>query len=492
MVIDQVTRFYLRGLEKKDFFGNEMVAFRSTCVIGIAYLFCSGCTKIPPVNDCRVASIIDGRIDQEVHWDQGCCEEDQGYDALQNLLKDDLTADSAVQIALLNNPEIQVAFEEIGIAHADLVQAALFHNPVFDGYVRFPDHHSLQLNTAFSVTQNILDIFLIPLRMKIATVEMEQAHLRAANEVLNVAFEVQEIFYKLQTEQIRQDLLASVIQATEAANQLAVAQREQGNSNDLELQSRMNEYLESKIAFAQSQVELIRLRERMNQLLGLSSSGLCWQTTYDLPPLPEEEIPVECLESVALSQRLDLDVARWEVERIARMLGVKQWWAYTNIAAGISTEHEAEGFQETGAGFSGSIPLFNYGQADRARLYAMYRQSQERQKALEIEVLSELRSARDQLFANRNLVLMYQKELLPLQEQIISMSQRYYNTMALSVYKLLDAKKHELQMQINYQLNRRNYWISHVELDRALGGNLYLAIERYRPSLCCETLEGRE
>lgn len=465
-----------------------MAASRNTYAWGIVYLLCFGCTKVPEADDCRVASIIYEKINKKVQWNQDYCDEDKQVDcAVQRLLQQELDIDSAVQIAFLNNPEIQAIFEEIGIAQADLVQAGLFQNPLFDGYFRFPDHHSLQLNAAFSVTQSFLDIFLIPLRKKIAAVEFEQAYLRVANAVLNLAFDVQETFYKLQTEQIKQNLLLSLVQATDAANNLAVAQKGQGNINDLELQSRMNEYLESKVEFAHSRVELIRLRERMNKLLGLSSSD-CWKIISDLPELPEEEIPAECLESVALSQRLDIKIARWEVERVARMLGIKQWWAYTGVAAGISSEHEAEAFQETGPAFSGSIPIFNYGQADRARLYSMFRQSQERQKALEIAVLSEVRSARDQLFIYRNLVLTYQKELLPLQEQIVLMSQRFYNTMALSVYKLLDAKKKELQMQINYTFNLRDYWISQVELDRALGGSLYLAIESYSESVCCETL----
>lgn len=429
----------------------------------ILCLVCVGCTRVPSADDSYVSSMVKSRIDKEVHW-----RDDQVDCAVQCLLQQELNIDSAVMVALLNNPSIQATFEEIGIAQADLVEAGLFQNPVFEGYVRFPDHH-LQLNSAFSVTQSFLDLFLIPMRKKIARVELEQAHLRVANVVLNLAFEVQETFYRLQAEQMKLSLLASLVDATDAAHQLSTAQRDMGNINDLELQSRTNEYLESKLALAQSQVELIRLREKMNKLMGLSFG--CWQMTLDLPEIPEEEIPVECLESIALSQRLDLEVARWEVEKIAKMLNVKQWWAYTNLGAGISTEHEAEGFQETGPTLVGAIPLFNYGQADRARLYSIYRQSQEKLKALEIEVLSEVRSARDQLMVNRKLALTYQKELLPLQEQIVLNSQRFYNTMALSVYKLLDAKKQELQMQIHYKLTLRNYWISRVELDRALGGN---------------------
>lgn len=469
-----------------------MVVFHVICSLGTLCLFCWGCTRVPSADDGYVSSLVDRRIDKEVHWDQGCYEDEQVHCAVQSLLQQELTIGSAVQIALLNNPDIQATFEEIGIAQADLVQAGLFKNPVFDGYVRLLNHPVLQLNTAFSVTQSFLDIFLIPLRKKIATVELEQAHLRVANAVLNLAFDVQETFYNLQEEQSKQSLLASLIQATEAASQLAAAQREQGNINDLEQQRRMNEYLEAKVAFTINQVDLIRLRERMNKLLGLSSSEQYWQIINDLPEVPKEEISAECLETIALSQRLDLEIARWEVKRIAEMLGIKQWWAYTDIAIGISTEYEGGGTQKTGPAFAGAIPIFNYGQADRARLYAMYRQSQKRWKALEIKILSEVHSAINQLIVNRNLVLTYQKELLPLQEQVVLMSQRFYNTMALSVYKLLDVKRQELQMRINYKLKLKNYWVSQVELNRALGGELYLAIESYRQTVYSENLGERE
>lgn len=451
----------------------------SICTLTIFCLVCLGCTRVPPADDCRVASVVNDKIGKQVRWNQGCYEDGQVDCVIQNLLQHELVIDSAIQIALLNNPEIQAVFEEIGIAQADLVQAGLFQNPFFDGYIRFPDHHSLQLNTAFSVSQNFLDIFLIPLRKKIAVVGLEQAYLRVVNAVLDLSFDVQEAFYNLQAEQTRQNLLASIVSLAETATQLALAQRQEGNINDLDLQNRMNEYLESKVEFTQSQIELIHMREKMNKLLGFPSSDFCWRVASELPELPEEEIATDSLEAIALSQRLDLDIARWEVQRMVKMLGVKRWWAYTDSALGISTEHEAEGFQETGAAFSASIPLFNYGQADRLRIYSMYRQSQERQKALEIKVLSEVRAARDQLFINRNFVLTYQRELLPLQEQIVLVSQKFYNTMTLSVYKLLDAKRRELQMQISYKLRLRNYWISRIALDRSLGGGFYLYTERY-------------
>lgn len=47
------------------------------------------------------------------------------------LLTQPLTADSSVEIALLNSPDLRVRLAELGVAEADLVQAGRLHNPSF-------------------------------------------------------------------------------------------------------------------------------------------------------------------------------------------------------------------------------------------------------------------------------------------------------------------------------------------------------------------------
>lgn len=441
-------------------------------VFGFCALLVVGCSKIPQVDDCCVSAIVERRINKRVKWNQGCWEDDQINWTLNRMMENELTIDAVVQIAFLNNPEIQAIFEEIGIAQADLVQAGLLQNPIFDGMVRFPDKRHATINTEFSIAQNFLDFLLIPFRKKIAESELEQARFRVAHAVINLAFDVQKTFYSLQAEYTKLALMKSLVEISEAASQLAMAQREQGNINNLEFQSRKNEFLETKIEVSRSQAEIVRLREKMNKLLGFRSET-CWTIDHTIPVFLEETIPVACLEEIALSQRLDLEVARWEVERLARMAGIKQWWTYTGAILGISSEMDPEGIRATGPSFSVELPLFNYGQADRTRIHAMLRQSLQRLKAMEISVLSEVRSISDQLIINTQLLKEYRNEIIPLQHHIVSTSQRYYNDMALSVYKLLNAKKQEIQMQINYSVSLKDYWISRIDLDQAIGGNLH-------------------
>jgi hypothetical protein len=56
---------------------------------------------------------------------------------VQTLLAQPLTADAAVQLALLNNSGLKASLTELGIAEAELVQAGRLRNPAFSfGRVR--------------------------------------------------------------------------------------------------------------------------------------------------------------------------------------------------------------------------------------------------------------------------------------------------------------------------------------------------------------------
>ena len=441
-------------------------------IAGSIYL-CSACTRVPQADDCQVSSLVRERITKHVHWNQGSIEDQEVQCCLEHLLEQDLSVDTAMQIALLNNPKIQANFEELGIAQADLVQAGLFQNPIFEGFVRFPNRSSLVTNTELSVTQGFLDVFLIPLRKKIAATELEQAEYQVANAVLDLAFDVRETYYSLQAEQMKLGLLELLVEVASATNFLAQKQRQAGNINDLELQSHTSLYIQAKLDLSTTQNRIARLRKELNALLGLRPSQANWHIPNELPELPAEEISKEMLHALALSQRLDLAYARLEIKRIFEMGATKEWWAYTDVSVGISGERDTDGARILGPTFFTALPFFDHGQADRARLFSMLKQREHQLQALEIDVLAEVTRSLNQLLINRTRVTIYQNEFMPLQAAIIATSQNFYNVMGLSGYKLLHNKQQELQAKIEYTEALKEYWVTRVELDRALGGAVH-------------------
>jgi len=155
------------------------------------------------------------------------------------------------------------------------------------------------------------------------------------------------------------------------------------------------------------------------------------------------------------------------------MLGLKEWWTYTNLKAGLAGEKDPDGTNLIGPGFSAELPIFNYGQAARMRLFAQLRQAQDRLEELVIRVLSEVREAHKLLMSYLKIINDYQYRLLPMQSQISASSEELYNVMGLGVDKLIENKRQEVVASQNYTESIKQYLIARVGLDRALGGYLF-------------------
>lgn len=457
-------------------------------VIGITTLslFISSCARVPHGSEEQVAGIIQERIGKEVQWNNICYEDPRINCYIQGLASQPISIESAVQISLLNNPEIQAIFEEIGIAQADLIEAGLFTNPVFSTEVRYPHENKLVTNIEYLITATFLDIFLIPLRTRLASTELEQAKLRVANAILDLAFEVRQSYYELVAELQMLKYTQSIAELASIQSEIALRQHHVGNIYKLELEEIQSIFLEADLQITQSQDEIIRLREKLNRLLGLTDE-ICLTFPDKLPEETDYQGFDLCqLESTALQERVDLQVARIEIIRFYRMLGLKDGWTYTNLQLGLAGERDADGPNLIGFGLAGEIPIFNYGQAARMRIFAQLRQAQDRLAALEIRVLSEVREAHKLLMKDLKIISKYRAGIIPLQNKIINSSEELYNVMGLGVDRLLVNKRRETETYRNYLSSLRDYWISRVQLDHALGGYLFRLLPQ---EFTCEGVE---
>lgn len=438
----------------------------------IPCLVATGCSKIPPLDDGFVSYTVNSRVDSQVEWRQGCCQDEEIQGFISSTILEELTADAAIQIALLNNPKVQAIFENVGIARADLVEAGLLSNPSFEIEVRYPHVKGLKTNIEYLITSNILDIFLIPLRTRLATTEYEQTKLKVSNEILDLAFEVRETYYELVAERKRMQYIQSTVELTSIITDISSKQIIIGNVNTLEFQLSQVRFLEAELELSRSQAEIIRLMEKLNRLLGFSND-VCLILPENLPEMNYFDFDLCALESIALEKRLDLQAARFEIARLNQMLGVKDWWTYTNLKAGLAGERDPDGSNLIGPGFSGEIPIFNYGQAARMRLFAELRQAQDKLAELEIRVLSEVRETHKLLMGYLKIINDYQDSLLPMYGKISASSEELYNVMGLGVNKLLENKLQEVVAAKNYTESLKKYLIARVELDKALGGYLF-------------------
>jgi cobalt-zinc-cadmium efflux system outer membrane protein len=193
-----------------------------------------------------------------------------------------------------------------------------------------------------------------------------------------------------------------------------------------------------------------------------------------LPELPADEGPLEHLESLAITQRLDVAALGREVETLSRTLSFVQStrWVGGSVDAELEIDPLNTGHIALGPGVSVGVPLFDQGQAAVARTRALLRQSQRRLDALAIEVRSEVRVAQARVALTRQVVERYRQTLVPLRERIVALSQQYYDAMLLGVYQLIVAKQNEVNAYREYIESVRDYWVARSDLERAVGGRI--------------------
>src|SRR5215470_8634164 len=107
----------------------------------------------------------------------------QSRQRTRNLLRAALSADAAVEVALLNNKGLQAAYNELGISETQLIQASLPPNPSFS-YSDIAGGGDFEIERR--VFANALAILALPTRRAIAEEQFRQAQLKAVDATLRI------------------------------------------------------------------------------------------------------------------------------------------------------------------------------------------------------------------------------------------------------------------------------------------------------------------
>lgn len=398
---------------------------------------------------------------------------DASKGAVDVLLQTNLTAQSAVAIALLNNRSLRAEFEEVGISQAELAQTSRLHNIELFGSWRFPDQSPSPADIEYSASADFLDLLTLPTRKKIARQNLEQTKLEVADKVLRLAADTQTVFYDLQSQMELVKRLETIVEANEAAADMAQRQYDAGNINELSLHEQQAPAVQSYLDLMRAKAKMQSQWEQLNRLLGLSEQQINWQIASELPALPANAISLTNLESLAVSQRLDLAAQRRQVESIATALRLKEHTCFIpGATVGVDTERTPDGQRVTGPTLDLELPIFDQGQPAIAKLMAEWRQAKDDYAAQELNVCSEVREAENDLLSAREAAVFSRDNLEPLRQTILKETLLQYNAMQKNSFDLLVAKEQEQEAEQMEITALHDYWIARVKLERAVGGRL--------------------
>jgi outer membrane protein TolC len=394
---------------------------------------------------------------------------------VERLLRRRLTADTAVQIALLNNRGLQAAYNDLGLAEAALVQTLLPPNPAFS-LERLSG--PLEIEIEKRIVANILALATLPARAEIAADRFRQAQFRAAEETLRVAAETRRAYYRVVAARELDGFLEQSKSAAETASQLSVRLGETGAINKLDQAREQVFYAEITAQLANARQRAASERERLVRHMGLWGRDLDFKLPNALPALPRRPTVLPAVEIEAVRRRIDLQIARIELDALGKSHGLTDASRFINLleVSGITKtkieKETGERIRDRGFEIEFQLPIFDGGEVRLRQAELSYQQAVNRLVERAVNVRSEARDAYRTYRSTYDIAAHYRSEVLPLRKIISDETLLRYNAMQIDVFGLLAEARQRINANIAAIEAKRNFWLACTDLGAAVAGGV--------------------
>ncbi len=434
----------------------------------------AACQTFSPDGGLSVASAV---ADQELRKDIVAVRTEEDASAAQarvrHLLARTLSAETAVQIALLNNRGLQAAYNELGIAEAVSVRQSLPPNPQIS-VLRVSGAAETELER--QIVASILALATLPARTEIAAGRFRQAQLTAALETLRVAHGARAAFYRAVAANQSAALLVQAESAAGTAAQLAKRLGDTGAMNKLDQAREQSFHADIATQLTMARQRALSERERLIRALGLAGGDLNFTLPKTLPALPGRALPVPQVEQAALDRRIDLQIARIELDLLARSYGLTNATRFVNVldagyADRIKDDHETGGHSHSrGFAVTFEIPVFDFGETRVREAEQAYLQAANRLAEMAVNVRSQARDAYRGYRASYDIAARYQREILPLRKVISDEMMLRYGAMQVDVFPLLADARQRIAANAAAVDALRDFWLASANLAATLAG----------------------
>lgn len=391
------------------------------------------------------------------------------YNAAQEtrqLLTEELTTDTAVRIALLNNQGLQASLAELGIAEADLVRAGRMPNP----FVSFSRLAGSGVEIERTMGIDFLAVLTMPQRVRIERQRFEQVQQQVALQVMQLVANTRRAYFKAVAAAENARYMKQVEDAAGAGADLAAEMKKAGNWSALDAMRQQTFHADAVTQSELAQQASVLTLEELTQHLGVMNVSAI-KLPSRLPDLPATLVSLDNPAQTAIDRRLDVQMARTNAITLAESLGLTRSTAMVDAirltAQNRSTtgEPRADGF-----GVSLSLPLFDLTNARSKRAQAQYLQAVFKSADIALRAQSEARGAYLTRQTTYALAMHYQNHVVPLRKQISDETLLRYNGMLVSVFELLIDARNQIQA-VNASIQaQRDYWIAESDWQMALYG----------------------
>ena len=440
----------------------------------LAVTVLTGCASVAiDQNFAEVERFAREQTGSEVRWLRSDPEREAMRTEVDRLLAQPLAIDDAVRIALGYSPAFQSLLAEAAVASADATGSARIGNPVFTFERLFRSGaEGREIDIGRSLGISLFDLLFLPARLEQAEFRQQQTRLQSSITLLSTVTEVRQAWVDAiaarQVARYREEV------ATAAGTAAELARRMQATGNFSRLQRAREQALaaEETANLIRARQNATAAREALIQRLGLTpSQAQTLRLPDQLPALPEAPMDEATAGAALLENRLDVRIARTDLDRTAKSLGLTRVTSVVNglHVAGVRNSETGESSQR-GFEIELPLPLFDFGDAARAGGEARYLAAFNRTLELASNASSQVRVAYEGYRSAYDLARHYRNEVVPLRQNITEESVLQYNGMLIGVFELLAAARSQSASAVQAIEAERDFWRAEAALKASLLG----------------------
>ncbi|WP_276199583.1 TolC family protein [Chelatococcus sp. XZ-Ab1] len=447
---------------------------RPLVTAGVLAFALGGCVFTPDGGMGPVAARVSADLGKDTIKIASAADAAAAQQRVKALLARPLTADGAVQVALLNNRGLQAAYNTLGISEAAFVQASLPPNPVI-GIERLSTGGELEIERR--LVANILALLTLPARSDIAKTQFEAARQRAIEATFRMAAETRRAYYRTVAARQTVAFLDEARTSADAAADLTRKLGETGAANKLDQARAGAFYAEISNQLAEARLAAATQREALTRQLGLWGADINYRLPGQLPPLPRLRTARQ-VEEEAVRRRVDLIAARLELEAMAKGLGLSEATRFVSMLDGslrrnyervIEDGHKEKAYPK-GFELEIEIPIFDLGEVKVRQARETYMQTVNRLLEKAVNVRSEAREAYLAYRGRHDIARQYQSRILPLRKTVSEEALLQYNGMLIDVFELLTTVRESIASNVAAIGARRDFFLASVDFDTAIIG----------------------
>ena len=408
-------------------------------------------------------------IKQKPIWVNTDAQKQSAADQLNALLAKPLSVNDAVQIALINNAQLQANFYDLQIAEANVVQAGRIPNPVFS-MLYAKNNGDFKIEQA--LTFNVLALFTMPKASAIEKQRFAVTQNKVVLQVLDTARQTRNAYYDALAARESVHYLTQVNDSAEATAEFAKRMQNAGNFSALDKAREQVFYADAALELAHAKNSQVQAEEALTRLLGLGERT-AFTLPERLPDLPKSNGDLKEVKPEDFAKRLDIIQMRSETEALASQLGLTKATRFVNVLE-LGPARVLEGKRsdpyKKGVTLSFELPIFDWGQSKVKRAEATYMQSLQHSANLAVVAASQVRSHYAQYQASYAIAQYYRDDVVPMRKKMLQENLLRYNGMLIGPFDLMADARAQVQSVNSYIVALHDFWVADSNLEMALVG----------------------